>query len=421
MQTKLSFSDIVDLFAAKTGQSKKEAESFLRELLDVISSQIEEDGLVKLKDFGTFKIIEVGSRESVDVNTGSKIVIAAHKKISFLPDKILKDLVNKPFALFEPELLNENVNFDDAQENLPSEVDEDEPEEQSTEEESVEQLAESSNLISKALSGVSSDDVLEEEVSAEKESSIEQASVLENVLPVIQEVSKELDTKLPVEDVVASDDADVAEEIDIAGSEKPESEKIEPVLDEENEDSEPQNESKAKRWWILIAVCAAVILIPLILYLFYFSDTNEYMQPQQVQPIVAVKDTVSEDSIKLQVEAMKKDSLHRVAIAELKKDSLQAAKKEKVEEEGKRVAASQTVVVPKGYTFRLLALKYYGSKEFWVYIYQANKAKIPLPNNLTSGLKVVVPDAESLGIDATDPASIHRAKQLSTKVLNGIE
>lgn len=115
MNTKLSFADIVDLFATKTGQSKKEAELFLRELLDTMASKMCEEGLLKIRDFGTFKVVEVESRESVDVNTGDKIVIASHRKISFTADKTLKDLVNKPFSLFEPELLKDGVSFENSE------------------------------------------------------------------------------------------------------------------------------------------------------------------------------------------------------------------------------------------------------------------------------------------------------------------
>ncbi len=75
-----------------------------------------------------------------------------------------------------------------------------------------------------------------------------------------------------------------------------------------------------------------------------------------------------------------------------------------------------TTVEP-GYTFRKLALKYYGNKEFWVYIYLVNKTEIPNPNKLHSGLKVIIPQAEGLGIDANDPASVQKAKELGDKVM----
>ncbi|GAB6010935.1 HU family DNA-binding protein [Viscerimonas tarda] len=112
MKDKLALQDIVDLLAKKANLSKKEADIFFRELFMVIVDNVFNDEHVKIKDFGTFKLTKVSSRESVDVNTGGKIEIPAHYKISFLPDKSLKELVNKPFAQFEVAMLKDGVSFD---------------------------------------------------------------------------------------------------------------------------------------------------------------------------------------------------------------------------------------------------------------------------------------------------------------------
>lgn len=127
MSNKLVLQDLVDLLAKKSKITKKEADSFFRELFQIILDRIFENDSVKIKDFGTFKLVLVSSRESVDVNTGEKIEIKAHSKLSFVPDKVLKGLVNKPFSQFETILLEDDMDFDsslDADDELDNEIEE---------------------------------------------------------------------------------------------------------------------------------------------------------------------------------------------------------------------------------------------------------------------------------------------------------
>lgn len=112
MNEKLSLQDLVDLLSKKAKITKKEADSFYRELFQLVLERIFDNDLVKIKDFGTFKLVSVSSRESVNVNTGEKIEIPSHYKLSFIPDKILKNLVNKPFSQFETIMLEDGVIFE---------------------------------------------------------------------------------------------------------------------------------------------------------------------------------------------------------------------------------------------------------------------------------------------------------------------
>lgn len=126
MNEKLTLQDLVDLLAKKAKITKKEADLFFRELFQLILDQIFDNDQVKIKDFGTFKLVLVNSRESVNVNTGEKIEIPAHHKLSFIPDKALRNLVNKPFAQFETILLEDGVMFNDSIDSDPSLSDDDE-------------------------------------------------------------------------------------------------------------------------------------------------------------------------------------------------------------------------------------------------------------------------------------------------------
>lgn len=114
---KISIYDIAVTLVEKNGLTKSESEQFVAAMFDVIQEGLEKDGLVKIKGLGTFKIIDVDARESVNVNTGERVVIESHGKVTFTPDAVMKELVNKPFSLFETVVLNDGIDFDDVPEN----------------------------------------------------------------------------------------------------------------------------------------------------------------------------------------------------------------------------------------------------------------------------------------------------------------
>lgn len=125
--------------AEKTGLSQQEAELFIKKMFDVVNEGLQDDKQVKVKWLGTFKVTSVKDRESVDVNTGERIVIDGRDKISFTPDNILKEIVNKPFAQFETVVVNDGVEFDEIDKKF--EAEEQMNENQQTEE-SKEQMVE---------------------------------------------------------------------------------------------------------------------------------------------------------------------------------------------------------------------------------------------------------------------------------------
>lgn len=111
--SKISLSDLAQRLAEKSGISLQDAELFIRKMFDVANGGLQSDKLVKMKWLGTFKVMAVKDRESVDVNTGERIIIEGRDKISFTPDNILKEIVNKPFAQFETVVVNDGVDFDE--------------------------------------------------------------------------------------------------------------------------------------------------------------------------------------------------------------------------------------------------------------------------------------------------------------------
>lgn len=110
--SKNSLNVLADKLAEKSGLSQIESELFIRKMFDVCHQGLAADKMVKMRWLGTFKVTSVKDRESVDVNTGERIIIEGRDKISFTPDNILKEIVNKPFAQFETVVVNEGVDFD---------------------------------------------------------------------------------------------------------------------------------------------------------------------------------------------------------------------------------------------------------------------------------------------------------------------
>ena len=113
LMSKNSLNVLGKKLAEKTGLSQQEAELFIKKMFDVVNEGLQDDKQVKVKWLGTFKVTSVKDRESVDVNTGERIVIDGRDKISFTPDNILKEIVNKPFAQFETVVVNDGVEFDE--------------------------------------------------------------------------------------------------------------------------------------------------------------------------------------------------------------------------------------------------------------------------------------------------------------------
>lgn len=101
MDNKINLSQLADLLAQAGGMSKAASEQFVKNFFDIISQTVLTEGLVKVKGLGTFKLVQMEDRESVNVNSGERFTIEGHQKISFIPDADLKERINKPFAAFE--------------------------------------------------------------------------------------------------------------------------------------------------------------------------------------------------------------------------------------------------------------------------------------------------------------------------------
>lgn len=225
--SKISLSDLAQRLAEKSGISLQDAELFIRKMFDVANEGLQSDKLVKMKWLGTFKVMAVKDRESVDVNTGERILIEGRDKISFTPDNILKEIVNKPFAQFETVVVNDGVDFDEIDRKFEN-AEEDGPVSDSTlecvpdsENSSVESFVEQD---SPATSGVI--DFLDEENDAPVS---DEMIVIGEELP--RENAAEPEEKKPEVSEPANSESEVKE------SEVPAQNEVEPVVSDEEKES----------------------------------------------------------------------------------------------------------------------------------------------------------------------------------------
>ena len=190
---KLTIQEVAKILTEKNGLEPREASRFAAEMFSVILQKLQEGDTVKVKGLGTFKIINVEARESVSVRTGERVVIDSHAKVTFTPDTIMRELVNKPFSQFETVVLNDGVEFDD----IKDDVTEDVAEEPLVEEPVAEPIAVEPVAIEEPVAKepaieepvVEEQRVLEEPVSVEEQVPVEEEPVLEE--PAVEEVPED--------------------------------------------------------------------------------------------------------------------------------------------------------------------------------------------------------------------------------------
>ena len=201
MSYKLSRSDLSALLAKEAKISGAKAELFTKTMFELIIEGLEQDGIVKINGLGTFKITDVADRSSVNVNTGEKIEIKGHKKITFLPADTLKESVNQPFAMFEPVEVDENYK------------DEDDSTEAVVTEDAVEELTDAVETVEEATEIVEEVPVveeIEEELPAE-ESGVEEPVAVVDILPE-EYAPANSDTQEPITDNGMEEEVAIEEE-----------------------------------------------------------------------------------------------------------------------------------------------------------------------------------------------------------------
>lgn len=217
MNERLTIQDLTDLLAAKHSMTKKDAEAFVKEFFLLIEQALENEKTVKIKGLGTFKLIDVDSRESVNVNTGERFQIKGHTKVSFSPDANLRDTINKPFAHFETVVLNENTILEDTP---IEETEEEETGEEASAQTVSNEMGDNSETTAieenEGTDNLSEEEPIQEEQIASRplvEESIEELAITEESA-IVQELTEQTSPKEPEEIITETNIEEKVEQLE---------------------------------------------------------------------------------------------------------------------------------------------------------------------------------------------------------------
>lgn len=319
---KLTIQDIAKVLVEKSGLTQKEANKFATEMFSIIQQRLEEDELVKIKGFGTFKIINVEARESVSVRTGERVMIDSHAKVTFTPDTVMKELVNKPFSQFETVVLNDGVEFDDVAEDNEEDV-------------------------------APVEDVI---------SPVEEFPVVE--MAQVEEEPQVVETPQIEEEPQVEEEPQIEEEPQVEETPMVKLAEDEPVEEEPVADEEPvEEESSWKKW--LLAVAVVLVLMGLSAYGGYYYAMQK-MSAQKTETATIKKDEVATPEKPVDSVAVAKDTVVAapVEVAQTEVKAEESVKKEEtVKQEVKEPAEEPDPYAAKDERVRLGAYRIVGTAE----------------------------------------------------------
>ena len=339
MENKIFLTDLAEGLARRKSVSKKDAESFVRMVFDTIQEQLLAGESVKIKGLGTFKVITVGSRESVNVSTGERFTIDSHGKISFTPDKTLSDRVNRPFVDFETVVLNDETKTTDMERI-------DEP---------VEDVEEATDV---ADEPVAVPEEVAEPVSEEPAAVVEEPAFVEEAQPV--------EVEQPVEEP-------------------------QPSESKENEAQKQPDEPKKSKWWLYLLLL--VILLVLAWAIFGRNLTRaQYQDAVPATPATEqVEKVATEETPADEAAAEKRAAVEDPAL--VKNPEELAAEYPQIENGEYWIVGIKTVhVMQAGEDLSILAEKYYQDKRLISYIYRLNHYSNWKADHMIVGDKVKIPE-----------------------------
>ena len=387
MNEKITLQDIINLLCEKQGMTPKDAETFVRTMFDLIEEALTNEKYIKIKGLGTFKLTEVNSRESVHVNTGERIEIQGHSKVSFTPDTSMKELINKPFSHFETVVLNEGVELEDTvieEEGTPESTEVSETTIK-VEETTIEQPIIEESVVEKPIveTPAIEEPIIQESITEEpiEDNSIVDEPVME--APIVEETESEV----PVEPTIVEET--IATEV-LKSSESEESEK--PITAEEEEEVStpmvPQGEEK-KSSRILWAIIIALVLI--ILFGFYWLFMRPSTSTEIDLTVPAKEEAIA--STPIEEEKQPEDTLEILSYVKLSAEELRNERVPSLADtlDYQIIGTKEEYTLQKGETIIRASVKFFGSKKYWPYIVKYNMDVLKDPDNIPAGAQVKIP------------------------------
>lgn len=388
MNEKISFPDLVGLLSSKMNITKKEAETFLKEFFTVSTEVITSGEELRINGLGLFKPIWVEARGSINVQTGEPVEIPGHYKLSFIPDKVLREAVNAPFSSFSVELLNDHVPIEDMTAVPSQDIDEN--------------------------NDICNTENVELQDSKEIREKEEEDEPIEPAHEYIQE-DKSADEESS-ESTVSSQEIEKFQEEII----QPESEtKVEEKEEDCYEDYLRKSASRKSFWWGVLSAFG-IIIICLAGGIFFMGNDSPYVVKIGEYTLSLGKQSIDSRPMNNNPESVvlpeNKDTLSEMEKDSVLKDSVISASP---------LAAPEVKpvieTIRSGVFLTTLARKYFGHKAFWVYIYEENKDVIKNPNQVPIGTRLTIPSASKYDIDANNRTSVEKAKALAAKIQSRYE
>ena len=403
MNEKITIQDLANVLANKHSMEKKDAEQFIKGMFELVEEALSTEKYVKVKGLGVFKLTDVESRESINVNTGERIEIQGHTKISFTPDNSIKELINKPFSHFETVILNEGVELEETNEESQTPT----ISESSDTTDIIEKVVEESTFdIQQTTIEIIDTKTEEEVIAAEKEEAVVVTEVTDTPEYKVEESSSDtyIETSDVIDDELKNDEKgefEIDESIDepneqaMANNEEIISETS--VNEEGETPQEQEEEEKTNKSLILITILLILIIIGGAYWLFGSSDSDEE-SPTIENTEVSILNTDSPiDNISTQPEQVKTEPDIQKVKSNKEDNVASVISDEKVASIGdtldyRIVGTKTTHILQSGETIIKVALKYYGAKNYWPYIAKHNEKTIKNANNVPKGTKLLIPE-----------------------------
>lgn len=385
-------SELAQRLADKHNIGKRNVSDFLNSFIDVIRENLASDGSVKIKGLGTFKVVKVKDRESVNVNTGERYIIYGHERLSFTPDSLMKELVNRPFSQFDTVELNDGVVFEDIEEDKTEDVDEtpiddfaDESDEnvspidEDIETESEEIQAENDNetvvynLVGTEDEGRQVEETADEEVVIGNDTDNENEA---EVQPATEETGNTVVDSRTDEKIDDNSDC-VDEAVDTLAVPLADSHNVD-VSAEESADDDPMSaadDNPTGNFWNM-RKALMLSMLTLVVGLCAGYGLGRYLFPKSPAVIYVAEDSTLQDSLKEETKEKaaavvpEKDTAKVVSQVKEKPDTVAAEKSKQSEYEAKYAeirygaynieGVDQTVTVRKGQTLASISRSYLG-------------------------------------------------------------
>ena len=426
---KITNSNILSTFRKQLGISKADEMAFAEAFQTIFEEALLQDKILKISGLGTFKLIPVESRKSVNVNTGEEIEIAGHYKLTFTPDALLKDKVNEPLSHLETVELDADVviKSQDEVKNIISQdnVVEENKESVQQQDDPLQKLAEQALELKDILADIQglgglSNGLAEEKIEEEQivETIVEKENVNEEVVVEKQEDAKSEEPQIAIVDtpiVEETPKSQLSASTSVSGQD---------IINAINkEDSLP--DSKHSKGWIWVAVILFLGIIGLLVYqnIDFFAPTVVAeadtiiiadVEEEPVEVIITpVEDSISNSDVEIDsIETIESHNPIDTIVVDKTSPIYSEQFSDIFNRKREYIEFIDTVVLNEGSRLTWISLKQYGHKDYWVYIYEANRDIVKNPNAIKIGTKLRIPKLAEELIDTTNPETIEYARYL---------